>query len=128
MEAATPAAWRIRSASAALRETRTEPGAAWLAMCGSIEAEIATLAPEEQKDFLEGLGIGEPEAREAVATALDLEGVEAVDLLKEAAAKKLRSLKGLDKATRRRKLKIYLLRRGFAAHDVIEVVKAALAG
>jgi ribosome-binding ATPase YchF (GTP1/OBG family) len=46
--------------SAALRETRTEPGAAWLAMCGSIEAEIATLAPEEQKEFLEGLGIGEP--------------------------------------------------------------------
>jgi len=53
------AAWSD-AASAALRETRTEPGAAWLAMCGSIEAEIATLPAEEQKDFLEGLGIGEP--------------------------------------------------------------------
>jgi len=74
------------------------------------------------------LGIGEKEAREAVAAALELEGVEAVDLLKEAAAKKLRGLTGLDAATRRRKLKIYLLRRGFAASDVIEVVKAAVAG
>jgi GTP-binding protein YchF len=47
-------------ASASLRETRTEPAAAWIAMCGSIEAEIATLAPDEQREFLEGLGIGEP--------------------------------------------------------------------
>ena len=77
---------------------------------------------------LELLGIGGREAREAVAAALELEGVEAVDLLREAAAKKLRTLKGLDAVTRRRKLKIYLLRRGFAAADVIEVVKAALAG
>ena len=77
---------------------------------------------------LERLGIGEREAREAVTAALELEGVQAVDLLREAAAKKLRTLKGLDAATRRRKLKIYLLRRGFAVADVIEVVKAAVAG
>jgi len=77
---------------------------------------------------LERLGIGSREAREAVAAALELEGVEAVDLLREAAAKKLRTLRGLDAVTRRRKLKIYLLRRGFAAADVIEVVKAAAAG
>ena len=77
---------------------------------------------------LERHGIGEREARAAVQAALELEGVEAVDLLREAAAKKLRTLKGLDAATRRRKLKIYLLRRGFAVADVIEVVKAALAG
>jgi GTP-binding protein YchF len=53
------AAW-ADPASAALRETRTEPGAAWLAMCGSIEAEIATLPADDQKEFLEGLGLGEP--------------------------------------------------------------------
>jgi GTP-binding protein YchF len=47
-------------ASEKLRETRSEPGAAWLAMCGSVEAEIAALPAEEQKDFLEALGIGEP--------------------------------------------------------------------
>lgn len=77
---------------------------------------------------LERLGIGEREAREAVRAALELEGVEAVDLLREAAAKKLRTLRGLDPITRRRKLKIYLLRRGFDLPDVIEVVKAAVAG
>ncbi len=53
------AAW-ADAASAPLRETRTEPGAAWMAMCGSIEAEIASMAVEEQKEFLEGLGLGEP--------------------------------------------------------------------
>jgi len=77
---------------------------------------------------LERLGIGEREARDAVEAALELEGVEAVDLLREAAAKKLRTLRGLDPVTRRRKLKIYLLRRGFALSDVIEVVNAAVAG
>ncbi len=77
---------------------------------------------------LERLGIGTKEARAAVAAAFELEGVQAVDLLREAAAKKLRTLQGLDLPTRRRKLKIYLLRRGFAAQDVIEVVKAAVAG
>ena len=77
---------------------------------------------------LQRLGIGEREATEAVQAALELEGVEPKDLLREAAAKKVRSLRGLDPATRRRKLKIYLLRRGFAVADVIEVVKAAVAG
>ena len=77
---------------------------------------------------LERMGIAGREAKEAVRSALDLEGVEAVDLLKEAAAKKLRTLRGLDAATRRRKLKIYLLRRGFALPDVIEVVKGAVRG
>jgi len=40
----------------------TKHGKAWvkMALCGSIEAEIAALPPEEQKDFLEGLGLGEP--------------------------------------------------------------------
>jgi regulatory protein len=77
---------------------------------------------------LERLGIGEREAREAVRAALELEGIEAVDLLREAAAKKLRTLRGLDPIARRRKLKIYLLRRGFDLPDVIEVVKVAVAG
>ncbi|MCC6555867.1 MAG: redox-regulated ATPase YchF [Polyangiaceae bacterium] len=47
-------------ASAKLRETRiTETGAS-LAICGSIEAEIAAMEPAEQREFLEGLGLGEP--------------------------------------------------------------------
>ncbi|MDI1450093.1 DUF933 domain-containing protein [Polyangium sp. 6x1] len=47
-------------ARAHLRETKH--GKQWvkMALCGSIEAEIAALPAEEQKDFLEGLGLGEP--------------------------------------------------------------------
>jgi hypothetical protein len=47
-------------ANAALRETKH--GNAWMrmALCGAIEVEIAALPAEEQKDFLEGLGLGEP--------------------------------------------------------------------
>ncbi len=77
---------------------------------------------------LQRLGIGEREAQRAVTGALAEDGVDPVELLREAAARKLRSLEGLDPRTRRQRLKTYLLRRGFAATDVIEVVKAALAG
>jgi regulatory protein len=84
--------------------------------------------PGRLKRDLQRFGIGDREAGVAVEAALELEGVEAVDLLREAAAKKLRTLRGLDPVTRRRKLKIYLLRRGFDLADVIEVVKAAVAG
>src|SRR4030095_3151332 len=31
-----------------------------LAICGAIEAEIAALPADEQKEFLDGLGLGEP--------------------------------------------------------------------
>jgi regulatory protein len=74
------------------------------------------------------LGIGEREAREAVAAALELEGVDTGELLRQAAARKLQSLGDLDPKARRRRLRTYLLRRGFAVSDVIEVVKESLAG
>lgn len=74
------------------------------------------------------LGIGEREAARAVTGALAEDGVDPLDLLREAAARKLATLRDLDPPTRRQRLKTYLLRRGFAATDVIEVVKAALAG
>jgi regulatory protein len=77
---------------------------------------------------LRRLGIGEQAAQVAVRGAFDEEGVDAAGLLKEAAAKKIQTLGGLDPAVRRRRLRTYLLRRGFSAADVREVVKAALAG
>ena len=76
---------------------------------------------------LRRLGIERGEAERAVRAALEDEGVEAVELLREAAARKLATLTDLDLDTRRRRLKTYLLRRGFAAADVVAVVKAALA-
>lgn len=74
------------------------------------------------------LGIGAREAERAVTGALADDGVDPLDLLREAAARKLATLRDLDPRTRRQRLKTYLLRRGFAATDVSEVVKAALAG
>lgn len=59
-------------ANARLREIRSEKNAAWMAICGAIEAEIGALPPAEQADFLQGLGIGEPARNEFVRTAYRL--------------------------------------------------------
>lgn len=59
-------------ANAELRAIRAEKNAAWMAICGAIEAEIAALPPAEQADFLQGLGIGEPARNEFVRTAYRL--------------------------------------------------------
>ena len=77
---------------------------------------------------LRRLGIGQEEADRAVREALASEGVDTGELLREAAARKLRSLGDVDPQVRRRRLKTYLLRRGFAAADVVQVVRAAVAG
>ena len=77
---------------------------------------------------LRRLGIAPDEADRAVREALSDEGVDAGELLKEAAARKLQTLRDADPQVRRRRLKTYLLRRGFPAADVVQAVKAALAG
>ena len=43
-----------------------------MAICGVMEVEIATLEPEEQAEFLEGLGLGEPARNEFIRTAYRL--------------------------------------------------------
>src|SRR6185436_11570439 len=55
-----------------LRATRQAPMAAWLAICGAIEVEIASLPPAEQAEFLEGLGLGEPARNVFIRTAYAL--------------------------------------------------------
>jgi regulatory protein len=77
---------------------------------------------------LRRLGIGEREAAAAVRAALEADGVDAAALLREAAEKKLQTLRDVAPQVRRRRLKVYLLRHGFAPEDVREVVKEALAG
>jgi GTP-binding protein YchF len=59
-------------ANAALRAIRTERNSASMAICGAIEAEIAAMPAEEQVDFLQGLGIGEPARNEFIRTAYRL--------------------------------------------------------
>src|SRR5262249_37184627 len=53
------AAW-ADPASKALRETRAAKSSATMALRGAIEAEIASMPPEDQGEFLQGLGLGEP--------------------------------------------------------------------
>ena len=55
-----------------LREGRSQGSAVSLAICGSIEAEIAALEPKDQKEFLEGLGLGEPARNPFVRAAYGL--------------------------------------------------------
>jgi GTP-binding protein YchF len=58
--------------SAALRAPHAGQSSASMAICGSIEAEIAAMAAEEQGEFLQGLGLGEPARNEFVRTAYRL--------------------------------------------------------
>lgn len=59
-------------ANAELRATRQEKNAAWMAICGAIEADIAAMPPADQAEFLEGLGLGEPARDEFIRTAYRL--------------------------------------------------------
>jgi ribosome-binding ATPase len=59
-------------AYAALRETKHEKSSARMAICGAIEAEIASMPGEEQAEFLQGLGLGEPARNVFVRTAYGL--------------------------------------------------------
>jgi hypothetical protein len=58
--------------NAPLREVRTGQSSASMAICGSIEAEIAAMPPADQGEFLQGLGLGEPARNEFVRTAYRL--------------------------------------------------------
>jgi regulatory protein len=91
-------------------------------------ARRGRLGPGRLVGDLRRFGLAERDAEAAVREALADDGIDPRALLRETAAKKARALAGLDLATRRRRLKAYLRRRGFAATDVIEVVKEALAG
>ncbi len=57
---------------ASLREVKRGPNWVSMAICGSIEAEIAQMAAEEQAEFLEGLGIGEPARNVFIKAAYEL--------------------------------------------------------
>lgn len=71
---------------------------------------------------LRRLGVDEREAEAAVCEVLDGEGVDSATQLREAAQRKLKSLAGLDRAVRARRLRAFLLRRGFGIPEVRAVV------
>jgi hypothetical protein len=53
-------AWEDPASTALCERRDISVNALSLGICGSIEAEVAGLPPEEQREFLEGLGLGEP--------------------------------------------------------------------
>ncbi len=122
------APWAADEAVAALVAARLIDDGEFARHYAKTRARRFRYGPARLSRDLQRLGIEREAADAAVAAALDEDGVDPGVLLREAAAKKLRSLNGLEPALRRRRLKIYLLRRGFPVRDVIEVVKEALAG
>ncbi len=86
------------------------------------------LGPARLVAELRRLGIGEQEAEAAVSEALGREGVDLRAQLREAADRRAAGLSGLDPTVARRRLRSYLLRRGYAATDVAAAVKEAIAG
>jgi GTP-binding protein YchF len=59
-------------ANAERRVIRAAESAASMAICGAIEAEIASMPAADQGEFLQGLGLGEPARNEFIRTAYRL--------------------------------------------------------
>lgn len=86
------------------------------------------LGPSRLVAELRRFGIGEREADAAVAEVIESEGVDTKGQLREAARRKAASLRGVDPEAAKRRLRAYLLRRGYSGSEVASVVKEALAG
>jgi len=81
------------------------------------------LGPARLEADLRRLGVDEHVAKQAVAETLALEGIEPRELLREAAVRKLKGLRGLDPGARRRRLRVHLRRRGFSVAEIAEYLK-----
>ena len=75
---------------------------------------------------LRRLGVDDRVAEAATRQALEAEGVDESAVLREAAGRKARALRGLDPETAKRRLRAYLLRRGFTGRELAQVVREAL--
>ncbi len=86
------------------------------------------LGPSRLVAELRRFGIAEAESLAAVRDALERDGVDTRAQLREVAVRRAGGLRGLEPAVAKRRLRAYLLRRGYAGADVAAVVKEALAG
>lgn len=89
-------------------------------------ASARRLGPARIQADLRRLGVDEQVAAEAIRETLEREHIEPGQLLHEAAARKLREMAGLDRTAQRRRLKAFLLRRGFSSGDVVAVLRETL--
>ena len=89
-------------------------------------AAAKRLGPARLQADLRRLGVDEQVAAEAVRETLERERIEPGQLLREAAARKLREMAGLDRTAQRRRLKAFLLRRGFPSGEIVAVLRETL--
>jgi len=79
--------------------------------------------PARLEADLRRLGVDRALAERAVAEALAREGLDTVSILGEAAERKLRELQGVAPAVRRRRLRAYLVRRGFTIGEIADYLR-----
>lgn len=84
------------------------------------------LGPARIEADLRRLGVDEKVAAEAVRETLARERIDPAQILREAAAHKLRELTDLDPTVRRRRLRAYLQRRGFPPGEIIDLLRKTL--
>ncbi len=89
-------------------------------------AAAKRLGPARLQADLRRLGVDEQVAAEAVRETLEREHIEPGQLLREAATRKLREMAGLDRAAQRRRLKAFLMRRGFPSGEIVAVLRETL--
>lgn len=78
--------------------------------------------PSRLEADLRRLGVDEKTAVAAVRDTLAADEIDPRQLLREAATRKLHALGGLGREVQRRRLRAYLMRRGFAPGDIIAVL------
>jgi regulatory protein len=83
--------------------------------------------PSRIEADLRRLGVDEKTAAAAVRDTLAADEIDPARLLHDAATRKFRTLAGLGREVQHRRLRAYLLRRGFAPTDIAAVIKAILA-
>ena len=84
------------------------------------------LGPRRLMGDLRRLGVEDRVAQTALSEVFAADGLDPRVVLREAAQKKVHALRGLDPVVARRRLRAYLLRRGFSGGEIAAVVKEAL--
>ena len=120
---ARPAA---EEAVAALRESGLIDDAEFARHYARTRARRERFGPRRLLVDLRRLGVDDKVAQASVREALEADGVDPGEVLREAARKKARTLHGLAPEAAQRRLRSYLLRRGFGGAEVAQVVKDAL--
>ena len=89
-------------------------------------AAAKRLGPARLQADLRRLGVDEQVAAAAIRETLEQEHIEPGQLLREAASRKLREMAGLDRTAQRRRLRAFLLRRGFPSGEIVAVLRETL--